>query len=86
MKTEMTAIEMARKFGWAEVTVTLRFDGAYSGHFTVAGRTRIIEGSGHGDAVWVDNLALRFNTVVSVSPVGSDGATVSVYSPHQQAA
>ena len=59
MKTEMTAIEMARQYGWAEVTVHLNFDGSYSGHFNVAGRTRIIEGSGHGDAVWVDKLALR---------------------------
>jgi hypothetical protein len=81
MITEMTAIEMARKYGWAEVTVFLDYGSGYAGHFTVGGRTRIIENS-NADAVWVGNLALKFDTVVSVETV-AEGAVVSVHSLHQ---
>ena len=74
MKTEMTALEMARKYGWAEVTVHLGV-----GHFTISGRTKVIETGGNGNAVWVDKLALDFGTIVNVEPMGNEGAAVSIF-------
>lgn len=79
MKAEMTALEMARKYGWAEVTVHLGV-----GHFTVAGRTRVIETGGQGNAVWVDKLALDFGTAVAVDPMGEESAVVSVFCQNQK--
>jgi hypothetical protein len=76
---KMTAFEMASKFKWAKVQVIFNFGTGYNGHVAVEGQTRIvsIEGSS-GSAVWVGPVALSFDTIVYVDPIGEEGATVRV--------
>lgn len=74
----MTALEMAQKYKWANVTVSLDFGSGHCGHITVEGQVRIVEG--YGTTVRVGTLALYHNTIVSVNEeIGSDGARVDVY-------
>jgi hypothetical protein len=70
---EITALEMAKKFPWAEVTLLF-----HDGHITVVGKTRIVDKQSPGNAVWVNNLCLGFNTLCKVEPVGTEGCNVTV--------
>lgn len=78
---KMTALEMAEKFTWAEVTVHFHDEeNRYFGHVTLAGKTRIIRATDNvGQAVWVDKLALGFDKIVDVSQETAEGCVVKVY-------
>ena len=81
---KMTALEMAQKYGWAQVTVSLDYSSGYCGHVIVEGKTRIITApTDSGSAVWVGNLALKFDTMVCIRGDNGNGAEVSVNSFHQ---
>ena len=85
---KMTALEMATNFKWAILTVNLNYGFGYSGHVDAEGRTRIVHGqagSSVGSAVWVDRVALSFDTVVCVEKIGEEAAKVTVHSCDQKA-
>jgi hypothetical protein len=69
----MTALEMAEKFKWVDMTV--HFCG---GHVSIDGATRIVNGD--HCSVWVGKVCLNHDTIVSVrETIGKEGAKVSVY-------
>lgn len=84
--TVMSAFEMANQFKWVNLTVNFNFGNDYGGHVTVEGQTRIIGNGEQGSAVWVGQLALSFDTMVCVEPVGSEGAKANVHRLYQKAA
>ena len=78
----MTVLEMAKKYKWAHVTVSLNFGNKHCGHFTAEGLTNIVESQ--FTTVWVGTLALNKDTVVYVrEEIGTDGAKVGVHRCHQ---
>jgi hypothetical protein len=81
---KMTALEMATNFKWAILTVSFNYGSGYCGHVDAEGRTRIVRGE-IGSAVWVEKVALSFDTIVRVEKIGEEAAKVSVYSNDQKA-
>jgi hypothetical protein len=83
---KMTALEMAHKYDWAQVTVSLNYGNGYCGHVIVEGRTRIVTSpTDEGSAVWVGALALKLDTMVYIKSDNGNGAEVSVNSFYQKA-
>mgnify|MGYP003342338638 CR=1 FL=1 len=60
---KMTALEMAQKYNWADVTVHFNPTGNdYFGHVSAEGKTRIV--SGNDVSVWVGDVCLRHNVEI----------------------
>jgi hypothetical protein len=72
MENKMTALEMAEQMNWVELSVNF----PWGGHVTQEGRVSVVpESFGHRSAVWVGEICLSGDAVVTV-----DGDKATVYS------